>query len=71
VNTVEYGGQRTSQPGEIGRIVMCSARDCAYNQAAKCVAEAVHVNLHMDHADCNTYTNNHHQAEMSEEAWSM
>jgi hypothetical protein len=31
----------------------------------------VHVNQHQDHADCNTYTNNHHEAQMSEENMRM
>jgi hypothetical protein len=48
------------QGGDIGRVVLCSARDCSYNQASKCVAESVHVMLHQDHADCNTYTHNQH-----------
>ncbi|MDO8682491.1 MAG: DUF1540 domain-containing protein [Armatimonadota bacterium] len=71
---MEYSGQRAGmgqQAGDIGRVVLCSARDCAYNQAAKCVAEAVHVNQHQDHADCNTYTNNHHEAQMSEQQMGM
>jgi hypothetical protein len=50
------------QRGDVGKVVLCSARDCHYNQNTKCVAEAVHVNLHQDHADCNTYTENHHPA---------
>jgi hypothetical protein len=29
----------------------------------KCVAEAVQVNLHNDHADCNTYTENRHTSQ--------
>ena len=54
------------QAGDIGHVVLCSAKDCDYNMNAKCIAEAVHVMLHSDHADCNTYTNNHHQGEMEE-----
>jgi hypothetical protein len=64
---MEYSAHRMGPTEEIGRVVMCSARDCAYNQGAKCVAEAVEVNQHQDHADCNTYTNNHHTAQMSEQ----
>ncbi|MEN6372754.1 MAG: DUF1540 domain-containing protein [Armatimonadota bacterium] len=45
-----------------GKVVLCSARDCAYNENTKCIADAVHVNLHQDHADCNTYTHNQHSA---------
>ena len=48
------------QMGSPGRVVLCSAQDCSYNQQTKCVAEAVHVMLHRDHADCNTYTHNAH-----------
>ncbi|MDO8587523.1 MAG: DUF1540 domain-containing protein [Armatimonadota bacterium] len=68
---MEYSGQPMSQAGDMGRVVMCSAKDCAYNQAAKCVAESVHVNRHQDHADCNTYTNNRHPAQMTEEKEGM
>jgi hypothetical protein len=49
------------QMGEPGRVMVCSAKNCSYNQNAKCVAESVQVNLHNDHADCNTYTENQHR----------
>lgn len=49
-----------TQKGETGHVVLCSAEDCAYNRNTKCVAEAVQVMLHRDHADCNTYTHNQH-----------
>jgi len=52
--------QQPMQGGDAGRILLCSARDCSYNQNTKCIAEAVHVNLHEDHADCETYTENRH-----------
>lgn len=55
------------QMGDIGKVVLCSARDCSYNQNTKCVAEAVHVRLHSDHADCNTYTHNQHTGAASTE----
>jgi hypothetical protein len=48
------------QMGTSGKVVLCSARDCSYNENTKCVAEAVHVMFHRDHADCNTYTHNRH-----------
>ena len=54
------------QMGDIGRVVLCSAQDCAYNQNTKCVADAVHVKLHSDHADCNTYTHNKHAGTMEQ-----
>lgn len=54
--------QHESQTGDVGRVVLCSATDCDYNRNMKCFAQAVHVHLHSDHADCNTYTNNRHPA---------
>lgn len=56
---MQYGRQ---QSGDVGRVVLCSATDCDYNQDMKCFAQAVHVHLHGDHADCNTYTKNQHPA---------
>lgn len=53
---------RPVESNDMGRVMVCSARDCAYNENTKCVAESVHVNLHNDHADCNTYTHNKHPA---------
>lgn len=50
------------QMGSPGRIALCSAKDCSYNEDTKCVAEAVHVMFHRDHADCNTYTHNAHNS---------
>jgi len=44
-----------------GHVTVCSARDCTYNEASRCVADAgIMVNFHQDHADCNTYTRNEH-----------
>ena len=44
-----------------GKVVLCTARDCKWNDATQCVADAgVMVNFHQDHADCNTYTRNEH-----------
>ena len=44
-----------------GRVVVCTARDCKWNSDTLCVADdGVMVNLHKDHADCNTYTKNEH-----------
>jgi len=59
--------QAPQEAGDIGRVVLCSARDCSYNRDTKCVAQAVHIMLHSDHADCNTYTNNRHHSEMQME----
>ena len=44
-----------------GKVVLCTARDCKWNDATQCVADAgIMVNFHQDHADCNTYTKNMH-----------
>ena len=43
-----------------GHISVCTARDCLYNDESRCVADGVMVNLHKDHADCNTYSKNEH-----------
>lgn len=44
-----------------GKVTVCTARDCRWNDESRCIADAgVMVNLHMDHADCNTYTKNEH-----------
>jgi len=44
-----------------GRVMVCSATDCKWNDAARCIADAgIMVNFHQDHADCNTYTSNEH-----------
>ena len=43
-----------------GHVTACTAQDCTYNEEARCIAEGVMVNLHQDHADCNTYTKNQH-----------
>ncbi len=55
-----------TQMGTSGKVVLCSAQDCSYNKDTKCVAEAVHVMFHRDHADCNTYTHNTHQGQNPE-----
>jgi len=63
VNKMQYQGPEGSrEQTAMGRVVLCSAQDCRYNENTKCMAEAVHIILHSDHADCNTYTNNRHQA---------
>lgn len=44
-----------------GKVMVCTARDCQWNEATKCTAEdGIMVNFHKDHADCNTYTKNTH-----------
>lgn len=44
-----------------GKVTVCTARDCKWNDAAQCMAEdGVMVNFHLNHADCNTYTQNEH-----------
>ena len=44
-----------------GKVMACTAQDCKWNEASRCVADAgVMVNFHQDHADCNTYTSNTH-----------
>ena len=43
-----------------GHITVCTARDCMYNEETRCMADSVMVNLHLDHADCNTYSKNEH-----------
>jgi hypothetical protein len=55
------------QMGSPGKVVLCSAKDCSYNENTKCVAEGVQVYRHQDHADCNTYTHNAHTGTMVQE----
>lgn len=44
-----------------GKVMVCTARDCAWNEQARCTAnDGIMVNFHKDHADCNTYTKNKH-----------
>ena len=44
-----------------GKVMVCTATDCKWNDATKCFADAgIMVNFHQDHADCNTYTLNEH-----------
>ncbi|MDD2486355.1 MAG: hypothetical protein PHX89_03580 [bacterium] len=43
-----------------GKVTWCSAVDCGYNEDMKCIADGVAINMHVDHADCETYTENTH-----------
>ncbi len=49
---------------DIGKVTYCSAADCAYNEARRCIAPHVDVGQHADsqgrHADCETHTLNQH-----------
>jgi hypothetical protein len=54
-------GNMQNNSDKEGRVVICTARDCMWNDAALCVADGgIMVNMHKDHADCNTYTKNQH-----------
>ncbi|MCL5957780.1 MAG: DUF1540 domain-containing protein [Chloroflexi bacterium] len=59
--------QPRAEGNDMGRVTFCSAADCAYNDARRCVAPHVDVGRHMDpqgrHADCETYTQNQHPEE--------
>ncbi len=41
---------------EEGRVSLCSADQCMYNQQQQCHAENVQVAVHEDHADCETFS---------------
>ena len=60
-SAMAYGGDPMGA-GKVdeGQVTLCTARDCMYNEATRCVARGVMVNLHQDHADCNTYSRNQH-----------
>ncbi|MBI2953640.1 MAG: DUF1540 domain-containing protein [Chloroflexi bacterium] len=56
--------QGKTRNNDEGRVTMCSATDCAYNESLRCVAPHVDVGRHgegnEEHADCETYTRNQH-----------
>ena len=43
-----------------GHVAMCTANDCLYNEASRCIADGVTINYHQTHADCSTYSKNQH-----------
>ena len=53
--------QETRGGKEIGWVGRCTAADCSFNEGLLCKARGIDVELHRDHADCNTYTNNQHE----------
>ncbi|GEM_PF-2276480 len=58
-----YGseGQMAAREQSEGKVAVCTARDCRWNDNTLCVArDGIVVNFHRDHADCNTYTQNTH-----------
>lgn len=57
---------------EEGKVMICTARDCKWNDEARCVAnDGIMVNFHQDHADCNTYTKNTHVPGDTSEIWKI
>jgi hypothetical protein len=56
-----FGAEFESETAEEGKVMVCTARDCAWNKQARCMAnDGIMINFHKDHADCNTYTKNTH-----------
>lgn len=57
----ETGSKMVEKLHHPGHVMVCTARDCKWNDDTRCVAkDGVMVNFHQDHADCNTYTLNRH-----------
>jgi len=39
-----------------GGVGACHMADCQYNQSLECNAPGIHVDMHHNHADCDTYS---------------
>ncbi|HAR63452.1 MAG: DUF1540 domain-containing protein [Candidatus Margulisiibacteriota bacterium] len=40
----------------IGGVGACKVDRCLYNESYECTADGIHVGLHVNHAECSTFT---------------
>jgi Domain of Unknown Function (DUF1540) len=50
--------QRTKKGGAMdmtGSVGACRLDNCSFNKSLECTAEGIHVGMHSDHAECETF----------------
>jgi hypothetical protein len=38
-----------------GSVGACKIDNCAFNESLECTADGIHVGIHADHAECETF----------------
>ncbi len=54
-NTFNQGSRKNGWKDVKGSVGACLASDCRFNEMLECVAPAIHVINHSEHADCKTF----------------